>query len=388
MNLQQLGWNAHFQSVLESSGLRPILEEKQNGAIGATNEGRRDERVPAAALHENCVGRVAREDREAYVVYGAGRAWRASVSGGFRHRARARADFPAVGDWVIVQPRRGEAKAVIQALLPRRTAVSRKQAGEVVDAQVIAANVDILLLCMGLDGDFNVRRIERYLTLAYQSGARPVVLLTKSDACADVARAVDEVRAAAMGVDVWSVSIHEPATIAPVRDLLSEGTTAALIGSSGVGKSSLINAVFGGEVMATGGVRESDSRGRHTTTHRQLLLVPGGGVIIDTPGMREIQLWGEESGLDSSFSDIETLAERCRFRDCGHVSEPGCAVQAALESGELDGGRYRSYRKQQGELRRLAALDDPLLRIEERAKWKEIHKSARKWMKKKYGDYE
>lgn len=362
MNLQQLGWNAHFQSQLAS------VEREFRG-------------------DEQAVARVAREDREAYIVYGEGRAWRAAVSGGFRYRTLGRSDFPAVGDWVLVEPRRGEAKAVIHAVLPRRTAVVRKQAGDVVDAQVIAANVDVLLLCMGLDGDFNIRRIERYLTLAYQSGARPVVLLTKADASSDIDGAVREVEAAAIGVDVWPVSIHDGASVERVRGVLSAGVTAALIGSSGVGKSSLINSIFDEEVMATGGVRRSDSHGRHTTTHRQLLLIPGGGVIIDTPGMREIQLWGDESGLESSFGEIESLARRCRFRDCGHESEPGCAVRAALESGELDAVRYRSYRKQQGELRRLAAMEDPLLRIEQEARWKGIQKSARKWMKQKYGDY-
>ncbi len=362
VNLSQLGWNAHFQSQLESF-------ERDFHRSG------------------QCVARVAREDREAYIVYGEGRAWRAAVSGGFRHWALGRSDYPAVGDWVMVEPRRGEEKAVIHAILPRRTAVERKQAGDIVDAQVIAANVDVLLLCTGLDGDFNVRRIERYLTLAYQSGARPVVLLTKADASSDLEQAVTEVEAAAVGVDVWPVSIHDAASVERVRAILGAGITAALIGSSGVGKSSLINSMLGGEVMATGGVRESDSHGRHTTTHRQLLLIPGGGVIIDTPGMREIQLWGDESGLESSFGDIETLAQRCRFRDCGHESEPGCAVQAALERGELDAARFRSYRKQQGELRRLAAMEDPLLRIEQESRWKGIQKSARKWMKQKYGDY-
>ncbi len=356
MNLQQLGWSPELECSFEQyrrSGLSPA--------------------------------RVAREDRESYVTYADGRALRAAVSGGFRHAAAGREDFPAVGDWVAVRPRAGESEATIAALLPRRSVVRRKAAGERTEQQIVAANVDLLLICCGLDRDFNLRRIERYLTLAYESGVAPLVLLNKADACDDAAESAERVEETAIGVPVIVASALDGRGMDELRMHLGSGRTAALVGSSGVGKSTLINRLLGREELATGATRSADGRGRHTTTRRQLLPLPGGGVIIDTPGMRELALWGEGDAVDGVFADVDALAQRCRFRDCAHDREPGCAVRAAVQTGELDGARFESYRKQQRELAYLAIREDAAAQAAQRAKWKSIHKAARRRMDEKYG---
>ncbi len=331
---------------------------------------------------QGCV--PARVARQSYVVYTGQRAQRASVSGSLRHGAHNRADFPAVGDWVAVRPRCGEDAATIMAILPRRTLVQRKAAGQRVEQQVVAANVDTLLVCCGLDADFNLRRIERYVGLAYTSGAAPMILLNKADVCVDVEARVASVEEVAVGVPVIPLSALDGGGVDSVRSHLREGRTAALVGSSGVGKSTLINRLLGRAELRTGAIRAHDGRGRHTTTHRQLLLVPGGGVIIDTPGMRELGLWGDSDAVDSTFAEIDEWARQCRFRDCRHAGEPGCSVQAAIESGQLELGRFESFRKQQRELRYLAIREDAGAQAAEKARWKSIHKAARKWMKQKY----
>lgn len=336
--------------------------------------------------------RVVREDRESYVVCGPAvgprcRTWRAVVRGVLRFHAAGRDDFPAVGDWVVVQaPPADQAgsPAVIHGILPRTSAVARKAAGFGGGEQLVAANVDTLLICCGLDGDYNPRRIERYLTLAYGSGAAPVVVLTKADLCDEAEERVAEVEAVAIGAPVIVVGYAEEDGIDAVRRLVKPGSTAALVGSSGVGKSTLINRLLGREAMATGTVRDSDQRGRHTTTHRQLLLLPGGGVLIDTPGLRELQLWADASDLGSSFADIEALAADCRFRDCSHTSEPGCGVLAALESGALTAERFESFRKLQRELAFEQRKTDKSAEAANKARWKAIHKSAQRWMREKY----
>ncbi|MBW7906732.1 MAG: ribosome small subunit-dependent GTPase A [Phycisphaerae bacterium] len=380
MNLAQLGWN-------------PDIEARYRALAGVDARG--SHILPA---------RVARQDRDSYVVYAAVapdtrpahpvhgrpcRALRASLRGALRHDGPAH-EWPAVGDWVAVLTSPGHAGGRIEAVVPRRSCIVRKAAGDAVQAQVLAANVDTLAICCGLDGDFNLRRIERYLTLAYASGAAPAVVLTKADLCDTggerVETRVAQVEAIAPGVPVIAVSMYDPQRLRErIAPLARAGRTVALVGSSGAGKSTLINVLLGREAMRTGAVRMHDSRGRHTTTHRQLLLTPAGGVVIDSPGMRELQLWSDDGDVDASFSDVAGLAAGCRFRDCTHDQEPGCAVKRAVQGGALPAERLAAYHKQRRELAFLERKTDARARAEETARWKAIHKSAREWYRRKRG---
>ena len=307
----------------------------------------------------------------------------ARVAGRLRHDASQRADFPAVGDWVVLEAGETGGDARIRAVLPRATRFSRRAAGNPTEEQVLAANVDVVFLVSGLDHDFNPRRIERYLVTARDSGAAPVVVLNKADLVADPDAFVAEVQALAPGVPVLAVSARSPGSVAALRQHLGRGRTAALLGSSGVGKSSIANALIGDEVLATSEVRESDSRGRHTTTGRQLVLLPGGGILIDTPGMRELQLWESTETVAGAFSDIEALAVGCRFRDCRHATEPGCAVAAAAAAGTLPAARLESFRKLQAEQSFLATQQDERARIEQKRAGKIGAKALRKRLKDK-----
>ena len=273
--------------------------------------------------------------------------------------------------------------ARIRAVLPRATHFSRRAAGNPTEEQVLAANIDVVFLVSGLDHDFNPRRIERYLVTAWDSGAAPVIVLNKADLVADPATFVAEVEAVAPDVPVLAVSARAPASVAALRQHLGHGRTAALLGSSGVGKSSIANALIGDEVLRTHEVRESDSRGRHTTTGRQLVLLPGGGILIDTPGMRELQLWESTETVAGAFSDIDGLAVGCRFRDCRHATEPGCAVIAAAAGGTLPAARLESFRKLQGEQAFLVAQQDERARIEQKRAGKIGAKALRKRLKDK-----
>lgn len=274
----------------------------------------------------------------------------AEVSGKFQFQASARGDYPAVGDWVLAQPLPGERRAVIHGVLPRRTAMIRRAAGSVPEEQVIGANIDMLFIVNALNGDYNVSKIERYLVAAWESGASPVVLLTKADLCDDAGRRVAEVESAAPGVPVHAVSALEDQGRGELAPYLRPGRTIAVTGSSGAGKSTLLNWLAGEERQHVQGVREDDARGRHTTTHRELFPLPGGFIMMDTPGMRELQLWDAGDGRQEAFSDIEALAASCRFRDCKHGAELGCAVKQALRNGSLDERRYASYKKTGREL--------------------------------------
>ncbi|MCC3375885.1 ribosome small subunit-dependent GTPase A [Cohnella sp. REN36] len=278
----------------------------------------------------------------------------AEVTGKFEYEAESRGDFPAVGDWVAAELLDGEAKAVIHALLPRRSAMSRKVAGNVLDEQIIGANLDVVFLTSSLNEDWNVRRLERYLIVAREAGIRPVVLLTKADLCDDPQAYVDEAERAAPDVPVIAVSAVTDVGKEALAAYLQPGMTVAAAGSSGVGKSTLLNWLAGDALQEVQGIREDDARGRHTTTHRELFILPGGAVWLDTPGMRELQLWDSQSGWQETFADIEALAASCRFTDCRHESELGCAVRAALAEGTLDASRYANYRKTERELARIA----------------------------------
>jgi ribosome biogenesis GTPase len=323
--------------------------------------------------------RVAVEHRGAYVVYTERGERQAELSGRLRHAAGERGDLPAVGDWVAVADPEGAERALVQAVLPRRTKFSRMAAtdhGQTVE-QVVAANVDVVFLTAGLDGDFDARRLERYLTLGWESGASPVVVLTKADLCDDVEAALLEAESVAIGVPVHPVSNVTGEGVDALGRYFEDGRTVAALGSSGVGKSSLLNRLAGEELMATGDLR-ADGRGRHTTTNRQLLLLPAGGLYLDTPGMRELRLWESEEGLATTFDDVAAAAALCRFADCSHEREPDCGVRAALADGTLDAGRYASWRKLQNELRWLAVKQDARLRSEARKERRRFARQQRR----------
>lgn len=330
-------------------------------------------------------GRVALEHTHIYrVITEAGESL-ARVSGRLRHRATARADFPAVGDWVAVQPPEHSGDSRIVAVLPRRSRFSRRAAGDPTEEQVVAANIDTVFLVAGLDGDFNPRRIERYLLVAVESGASPVVVLNKADLADDAAAMADVVRASVGDVPVHVVSCQVPGGVDLLRQYLGTGQTAALLGSSGVGKSTIVNRLVGQDLLKTVEVRESDSRGRHTSTARQMIVLPEAGVLIDTPGMRELQLW-DSGDVRDAFGDIDELASGCRFRDCRHREEPGCAVLDAVLSGALARGRLESYHKLQNEQAFHARQLDQRTQIEERRRWKVLTKAAQKRIKEKGRD--
>jgi ribosome biogenesis GTPase len=326
--------------------------------------------------------RVVAEHRDRYVVRTAEGERTAVLAGRLRHHARARDELPATGDWVAVDE--GNGMAAIHAVLPRRSLFRRKAAGDATEAQVLAANVDVALVAAALPADVNARRIERYLALAWESGAVPVVVLTKADLVDDVDAAIRGVRAVAPGVEVAAVSSVTGAGVDALARWLKPGRTAVLLGSSGVGKSTLTNLLAGGDALRTGAVRD-DGKGRHTTTHRQLVQLRNGALLIDTPGMRELQLWTADAGLESAFADVEALAARCRFGDCAHESEPGCAVRAAAESGALDPARLESWRRLRRELAWLEIRQDEAAAAAERARVKTINRAYRVHSRRKYG---
>ncbi len=314
-------------------------------------------------------GRVSEQHRGEYVVLTETAELRAEAAGRLSHEASGFGDLPAVGDWVALAVRPDEGRATIQAVLPRRTKFSRKVAWSATEEQVVASNVDTVFLLSSLNDDLNLRRLERYLTLGWESGARPVIVLTKRDLDPDWELRVLEVEAIAFGVPVHAVSNLTGEGLDEIRAYVEPGKTIALLGSSGVGKSTLVNTLVGEEILAVQEIRESDGEGRHTTTHRQLVPLPGGGLVLDTPGMRELQLWESAEGLGETFADVEELAAQCKFNDCAHRTEPGCAILAALEDGTLAAERWESYGKLQRELAHLERRLDKRAQADEKKKW-------------------
>jgi len=347
--LADLGWDAAFAAAFAphaAEGLAPARVMREGGAYGLAT------------------GRAERPELSAVA---AGRLWHGEAGTG----------APAVGDWVAVRlPASPAEPGLIRAILPRRSKFSRKAAGARTDEQVVAANVDTVFLVNGLDGDFNPRRIERYLAAAWESGADPVLVLSKADIADDLAARVAEIEAIAFGVPVHAVSARTGEGIAALAAYLRPGRTVSFLGSSGVGKSTLINRLIGRDVQRTAAVREGDDRGRHTTTHRELFLTPAGALLLDTPGMRELQLWEADEGLGATFADVEELAAGCRFRDCAHDGEPGCAVAAAAAAGGLDPERLASYHKLQRELRHVHSKQDEVSRLREKQRIKALVKAA------------
>ena len=334
-------------------------------------------------IPDSMPARVISESRGSFQLYYQYGELSARLSGKMRYHA-GEDQYPAVGDWVMVNPLVEEKKGIIHAVLPRKSKFSRKVSGERTEEQIVSTNVDTVFIVGGLDGgrSFNLRRIERYLTLAWNSGATPVIVLNKIDLCDNIDFYMHSVESIAAGVAIHPVSARQKTGLSALRGYLPRGNTAAFLGSSGVGKSALINALLGMEKQLTAEVREDDRTGRHTTTSRQLILLPGGGIVIDTPGMREIQLWAGEEDLQGTFQDIEVLAEQCRFADCGHTAETGCAVKAAIDRGELDPARLDSYQRLQNELKYLAAREAHSTRQYEKLRWKKIAKWSKELKKR------
>jgi ribosome biogenesis GTPase / thiamine phosphate phosphatase len=329
-------------------------------------------------------GRVLVEHRGSYLVMTPGGERHAAVSGRFQHAATTAEDFPAVGDWVALE-HVDDGRGVIHAVGPRHSRFARPTRGDIPGAQVVAANVDVVLLVSSLDHDFNLRRLERYLALAWSSGAKPVVVLNKADLCADVGARIADVRAVAQGVPVRAISAATGVGLESVTPLIETGRTVALLGSSGVGKSTIVNALLGWQRQQTQQVRADDQRGRHTTTVRELLPTPSGALLIDSPGMRAVGMWDAEEGIGTTFADVDELAAGCRFSDCRHTTEPGCAVQAAIDDGSLSAGRLASRRKLERELEALERRRAAGRRAEQRRAGKRMEKFVRSHMRAKYG---
>jgi ribosome biogenesis GTPase / thiamine phosphate phosphatase len=352
--LKELGWNSYFEAVW--------WEHQGNGWVQA---------------------RVVSQQRGLWRIAGDfGECWSA-LSGKMRAAGDAGGDWPAVGDWVAAEVLTAEQPAIIHAVLPRRSQFVRKAPGKRLEQQVIAANVDVACIVAALDGDFNVRRLERYLAQCRESGAWPVLVLNKADECRDVPARAAEARRIAMDTPVFVLSARTAQGVEALDSFLVPGQTIVLLGSSGVGKSTLVNRLSGRDLQAVQPIREKDSRGRHTTTARELFLLPSGALVIDSPGLRELQLWDAADGVTQAFADIDELAVKCRFRDCRHESEPGCAVQEALLAGSLEEARLENRRKLEREQEFLRRKVDPEARSQVHQKIKVLMRGVRQKYKQR-----
>lgn len=349
MSIHKWGWNGYFEAVWKG--------------VERANE------LPA---------RVVAQGRGVWRVTGDFGECAAEAAGKLRLAAEGGADWPAVGDWVVVELRDQGSAAQIQEVLPRRNQFVRKTAGKKIAEQVIAANVDTALLVSALDADFNPRRVERYLVQCWESGAKPVILLNKADACEKPQAKLEEMEKAALGVPVCMVSARTGQGFDELQKYLVRGQTLVLLGSSGVGKSTIVNRMMGRVIQEVQDVRDSDSRGMHTTIARQIFALPNGGLLMDTPGLRELQLWEVNDGMSLTFSDIDALAARCRFSDCSHRTEPGCAVQGAIQGGELEPARLGNWHKLQRELEFLRRKIEPEAQHKERRRVKQLMRGVNK----------
>jgi len=345
MNLADLGWNDFLQERVE-----PLL-------VGGAE-----------------VARVAEHHRTEYVLFSSQGELRATVAGKIRLTAEGKGDFPVVGDWVVIEPRPGESFARITEIVPRKTRFSRKTAGTETEEQVLAANIDTAFWVTSLNSEFNTRRMERYLAAVSESGARPAVILNKADLGTpqDIERMTGDFVSIAPDVPFHVVSAMKKEGFEALAPYLARGSTVVFLGMSGVGKSSIVNVLSGKTVRKVTGIRESDDRGRHTTSTRQLIILPGGGMVIDTPGIRELQLWDSPGSFSGSFGDIESLAGECRFADCSHETEPGCAVKEAVEDGRLDRKHYENYLKLRREIARIESQKDVRSRIVEKRRQRQF----------------
>ncbi len=327
MNLQTLGWDLYKNSLPEN-------------------------------INEKNIARVAVENRGGYLLYSEEGELEGIVQGKFMRSAKSDADYPKVGDWVLIEKLQGENKAIIKSVLPRKTKISRKRAGEDVAEQIIAANVDIAFIVQGLDGDFNISRMERYVAMAKEGNCQPIILLNKSDLINNAEEKLKEVEKLLPGIRIFLISAKDNIGITEVRNLITDGKSVVFVGSSGVGKSTLVNTLLGSERQKIDELRYDDSKGRHTTTKRELIVLPSGGVLIDTPGMRELGLWASEDGLIEAFSDIEIFAKLCKFNNCDHQFDKGCKVVEAAKNGEITKQRYESYLKLKNSLDPMKAKKD------------------------------
>lgn len=352
MNLNSYGYNNFFQ--------KHFSEISDNGFIPA---------------------RVAIEHKNIYIVYSEYGELSAELSGKFYFNAEEKEDFPAVGDWVVIRPLLDEQKALIEHVLPRQNVFARKSAGIKTEEQIIASNIDVLFIMTSLNLDLNINRLERYLTLALDKKLKAVIVLSKSDLCEDLEEKLEQIKRLSDEIPVHIISSIKGDGIDELKKYFSGNKTAAIVGSSGVGKSTFINTLLGENRLVVKDIGEYKDKGQHATTRRELIMLPEGGMIIDTPGMRELQLWEGGDGLSDVFADIEALFGTCRFSDCKHESEPGCAIREAIESGKIDEDKYQNYIKMQKEVKYFERRKDNKALIEEKKKWKKIYKQGKEHMR-------